>query len=308
MTIEDPVSTLVMFFLAVALVIAATYLLFIAGSVVICRILQKNKRYYYKTSHFVSVSSMAYRMKRNGAGLASICILCTMVLVMLSATTCLYIGTEDSLKNRYPRSINLNVQAGTEEMLNSERAEQLRTIAGQTAAGNGLTPENIQDYRMAEFGVFMQRDQLLANTEGNEAPLQPGGDSGTFWQVMVVSLEDYNAAMGLQEKLAPDETIVCTDKMSYKEERVCVQGAPVLKVKRRWTALYGTGRQPSRFIPPCIWWCRISRAMWRPCRRKRRPSTAGRIPPRRAGASGSPGITGLIWTVRKRRNLPCMRS
>ena len=85
MTIEDPVSTLVMFFLAVALVIAATYLLFIAGSVVICRILQKNKRYYYKTSHFVSVSSMAYRMKRNGAGLASICILCTMVLVMLSA-------------------------------------------------------------------------------------------------------------------------------------------------------------------------------------------------------------------------------
>lgn len=231
-TIEDPVSTLVMFFLAVALVIAATYLLFIAGSVVICRILQKNKRYYYKTSHFVSVSSMAYRMKRNGAGLASICILCTMVLVMLSATTCLYIGTEDSLKNRYPRSINLNVQAGTEEMLNSERAEQLRTIAGQTAAGNGLTPENIQDYRMAEFGVFMQGDQLLANTEGNEAPLQPGGDSGTFWQVMVVSLEDYNAAMGLQEKLAPDETIVCTDKMSYKEERICVQGAPVLKVKK----------------------------------------------------------------------------
>ena len=114
----------------------------------------------------------------------------------------------------------------------------------------------------------MQGDQLLANTEGNEAPLQPGGDSGTFWQVMVVSLEDYNAAMDLQETLAPDETIVCTDKMSYKEERVCVQGAPVLKVKKTVTALYGTGRQPSRSIPPCTWWCRISRAMWRPLQKE----------------------------------------
>ena len=75
-TIEQPVAALGWFFIAVLMVIAATYLLFIAGSVLLCRILQKNKRYYYKPNHFVSVSSMAYRMKRNGAGLASICILC----------------------------------------------------------------------------------------------------------------------------------------------------------------------------------------------------------------------------------------
>lgn len=74
------------------MVIVATYLLFISGSVMLCKLLQKNKRYYYKKNHFVSVSSMAYRMKRNGAGLASICILSTMVLVMMMGAGSLYFG------------------------------------------------------------------------------------------------------------------------------------------------------------------------------------------------------------------------
>lgn len=104
-SIEDPVSAIIWFFVAVLMVIGATYLLFIAGSVTFCRLLQKKKKYYYKTNHFISISSMLYRMKRNGAGLASICILSTMVLVMISSTACLYIGSEDSLRSRYPRNI-----------------------------------------------------------------------------------------------------------------------------------------------------------------------------------------------------------
>ena len=80
-SIQEPLEAFVWFFVAVVLVIAGTYLLFIAGSVVFCKLLQKNKKYYYKKNHFVSVSSMVYRMKRNGAGLASICVLLTMVLV-----------------------------------------------------------------------------------------------------------------------------------------------------------------------------------------------------------------------------------
>ena len=95
--IEDPLSALLLFFVAVTMVILATYLLFMSGSVLLCKLLQKNKRYYYKPNHFVSVSSMAYRMTRNGAGLASICILLTMVLVMLSSTSCLFFGVEESL-------------------------------------------------------------------------------------------------------------------------------------------------------------------------------------------------------------------
>lgn len=80
------------FFLAVLLVIIGTYMLFVSGSVALCRLLMKNKRYYYKANHFVSVSGMTYRMKRNGAGLASVCILSTMVLVMLSSTISLFRG------------------------------------------------------------------------------------------------------------------------------------------------------------------------------------------------------------------------
>lgn len=107
LTAYDAISAIMYFFVAALLVIGGTYLVMIAGSVVFCRILQKNKNYYYKTGHFVSVSSMIYRMKRNGAGLASICILATMVLVMLSSTTSLYFGSEDSLRSSYPREQNL---------------------------------------------------------------------------------------------------------------------------------------------------------------------------------------------------------
>lgn len=104
--IKQPLSALVWFFIAVILTIVGTYLVLIAGSVLLCRILQKNKKYYYKTTHFVSVSSMAYRMKRNGASLASICILLTMILVMISSTSALYINREETLMNHYPRHIN----------------------------------------------------------------------------------------------------------------------------------------------------------------------------------------------------------
>ena len=92
----------------VLMVIGATYLLFMAGSVTLCKVLKKNKKYYYKTNHFVSLSSMMFRMKRNGAGLASICILSTMVLVMVSGTVSLFLGTEDSLRSRYPRNLVVN--------------------------------------------------------------------------------------------------------------------------------------------------------------------------------------------------------
>ena len=87
---KDPISALKLFFFAVIMVIVATYFIFIAGSVTFCKLLQKNKNYYYSKKHFVSLSQMIYRMKRNGAGLASICVISTMILVMLASTTCMY--------------------------------------------------------------------------------------------------------------------------------------------------------------------------------------------------------------------------
>ena len=87
------------FFVAVLLVIAGTYLLFTAGSVTLLKALRKNRRYYYKPDHFISVSGMIYRMKQNAVGLANVCILSTMVLVMVFSTLSLWLGMEDTLNS-----------------------------------------------------------------------------------------------------------------------------------------------------------------------------------------------------------------
>ena len=126
-TIKSPLSAIFAFLVAVVLVIIGTYLLFMAGSVALCRILQKNKKYYYKKNHFVSVSSMAYRMKRNGAGLASICILSTMVLVMIASSASLYFGADDTIKSRFPQENQITAYISEIDCLDEEHISKLRT-------------------------------------------------------------------------------------------------------------------------------------------------------------------------------------
>ena len=115
--VQQAYSAISLFFVAVIFVIVGTYALFIAGSVALAKVLKKNKAYYYKPSHFVSVSGMTYRMKRNGAGLASICILSTMVLVMLSTTVCMFVGVEKTSQLRYPMDVTtmIGLSNSTEE-------------------------------------------------------------------------------------------------------------------------------------------------------------------------------------------------
>ena len=143
---QEPLAALLWFFAAVIMVILATYLLFISGSVTLCRGLQSNKNYYYDPRHFVSVSSMAYRMKRNGAGLASVCILATMVLVMISSTTCLYFGQEDAVNARYPRDLAVTVY-GDRYLLDRERWHRLRQGVESTIFNFGGKVSNVAEYR-----------------------------------------------------------------------------------------------------------------------------------------------------------------
>ena len=135
--IKTPEIAVGMFFVAVVLVIIATYLLFIAGSVVLCRILQKNKSYYYKTNHFVSVSQMVFRMRRNGAGLASICILSTMVLVTMSSTVSLYRGIPDSIEKEYPHDITVTMYDDE-----SGQTDSFIELINKIAEERGFTPKN----------------------------------------------------------------------------------------------------------------------------------------------------------------------
>ena len=106
-TTKSPLQVLSLFFVAVLLVIIGTYLLFISGSIVILKALRKNKKFYYNKKHFAAVSGMIYRMKQNAGGLASICVLSTMVLVVVSTTVSMYAGMEGELKQRYPSDISV---------------------------------------------------------------------------------------------------------------------------------------------------------------------------------------------------------
>lgn len=170
---QSPLEALIFFFIAVLMVIVATYLLLVSGSVTLCRMLRRNKRYYYQTRHFISVSAMAYRMKRNGAGMATICILCTMVLVILTSTVCLYGGTDSMVDAICPQDINLTIgleaRDGEE---NWERLDAMQQMALDVTEEMGLTPENITSQRAlvatgkvqnGDYGIITDADSLNAN-------------------------------------------------------------------------------------------------------------------------------------------------
>ena len=238
-SIEDPIAAMIWFFVAVIMVILATYLLFISGSVTICRLLQKNKKYYYKTNHFISVSSMRYRMKRNGAGLASICILCTMVLVMVSSTVCLYIGKEDSLRMRYPRNYNLNVSVESLDMLHGEPVRQSLDALDSICENHGYAPTNVLSYPTAAFAGLIQNDRILLEVPESVNQLM---DIENLWQFFIISLEDYNRLMGASETLAEDEVMVYVTKdQTYDAPTLTIGTGEPLKVKKQAESFVDNG-------------------------------------------------------------------
>lgn len=245
-TIKDPVTTLAAFFFAVIMVIIATYLIFISGSVAFCKILQKKKNYYYKTNHFVSVSSMSYRMKRNGAGLASICILCTMVLVMISSTVCLYLGKEDSLRERYPRNINVTITSQIYSDLISQDANSIAKMSIETAENMGYKPVNAIDYTMLSFVSYI-RDGEIVFDDGENGFNYATSD---LWQIFIVSLDDYNRLTGSQENLNEDEVMIYTSKdMDYNYDVLKIKGQEPLNIKKVVTDFENNGVDTMQIIP-----------------------------------------------------------
>ena len=221
--IEDPVNTLVFFFLAVILVILATYLLFIAGSVTLCRFLQKLKRYYYKTNHFISASSMVYRMKKNGAGLASICILCTMVLVILSSTTCLYVGLDSSLQQRYPRDITLRLYGDGQEYIDA-----VNTAVEKVLLENGQTPENSVQYRFLPVSGYFAEDQVIFDRDRVNDTI----DYANVRQLFFLPVEEYNRVMHAEIALEEHEVLLYCTRTAYPYDTITFEGGGSYTVKK----------------------------------------------------------------------------
>ena len=205
LSIKEPLQALTLFFVAVIMVIIGTYLVMISGSVLFCRLLQKDKKYYYKPNHFVSVSSMVYRMKRNGAGLASICILATMVLVMISSTTSLYFGEEDALSSRYPREINISFSSLDTQIYKNGQSDQIRSGIDEIAKKHNANVHNSLTY-LAGVLSGMVTD---GNVETDVRNVYSGTvDYNKVFQFNFVSVDDYNEMMGTDYRLKDGEAMV----------------------------------------------------------------------------------------------------
>ncbi len=240
--VEEPLAAMLWFFVAVIMVIIATYMLFTAGSVAVCKLLQKNRRYYYRTNHFVSVSSMAYRLKRNGAGLASICILSTMVLVMLSSTVCLYIGTEESLRTRYPGNIVVDTYS-----IEEPHVARVQEAVQSTLAEHGLIQENVLDYRYLDVAGLLEGDRVLfdkSSMTGFELT-----DAGKMRQLFFVPLEDYNRLMGRTETLEADQVLICSTDTDYPYDTISIEDCGTLKIKEVVPGFLDNGNDAMQVLP-----------------------------------------------------------
>ena len=203
-TISNALSAFTWFFVAVLMVIAGTYLVMISGSVVLCRLLQKWKGYYYKKQHFVSVSSMAYRMKRNGAGLASICILATMVLVMISSTGSLYIGAEDAIAVRYPYDSTVKLYFGRLDELDDRNVEKIQRTMERTLEAQKVTPTAEKIFRYVSVSGALLEDRLVTDfTEVNAVM-----NYNQVYSLYLLSQADYNQMYGTDIALQPGQAMV----------------------------------------------------------------------------------------------------
>ena len=194
LSITNPMDALVMFFVAVVLVILGTYLLFIVGITALLKLLKKNKSFYYRTKHFTTVSGMLYRMKQNAAGLASICILFTCLLVTVSTTFSLYTGVDDAVERRCPQDVEVSFAGVAEEDL-----EELRQEAAAACARNNAQMENIVDRRSWLFACSRVDNALYVNS---------GLASSIYASFDVYTIEDYNQYFNDNRTLAADQVLL----------------------------------------------------------------------------------------------------
>ena len=211
LTTQNPLKALVLFFVAVILVIIGTYFLFVAGSIFVLKALKKNKRFYYNKKHMPAVSGLLYRMKQNAVGLASIAILATGVLVMISTTVSLYAGAEETVKRNFPQDYYLSARylqwSDEGRLLHSEdmpRETLLRAVE-QGAKKNGLTIKEMDFQEYLTVSYIYENDTLTCErVSGNAADNLKGLSVITY-----ITEEMYRSLGGEALNLAKDEIAVC---------------------------------------------------------------------------------------------------
>lgn len=193
-TTESPIKAITIFLLAVILVMAGTYLLFTAGSIVILKFLRRRKSFYYRTGNFISISGMLYRMKQNAIGLASICILSTGVLLMISMTVSIYFGMNDIMLNRYPYDVDMSVTSISEDEC------QTAIEAFEKAIADNKVP--------VEKSVEEIYLDIVCSKNGDQILIKPTNTIRNSDSVLVLSLlnqAEYERLTGISENLNDGE-------------------------------------------------------------------------------------------------------
>ena len=204
-SVKDPVSATLTFFIAVMLVIVATYLLFNAGITVFLQLLKKNKRYYYKPNNLISVSNLIFRMKKNAVGLATIAILSTMVLVTMSAATSIYNGSENMKKLMYPHDFDVKGQ--------HVEVEDLDKLLTQYASEKNLTISNKDVLGYASFGLSSQDGTKLTTFEKGQNSVMP---KTVF---LVFDQKDYEKMTGQKLNLIGNEVALWAKNDQLKGQK-----------------------------------------------------------------------------------------
>ena len=226
-TVQNPVKALLVFFYAVVAVIIGTYLVFMAVSITVLKIMKNNKNFYYKPKNFISVSGLLYRMKRNAVGLANICILSTMVLVTMGSTSALYAGMEKSYNERFPRQIMIDGYNST-----SDKLKEIENNAKLSAKEAGTEVEDMVSYNSVPIVGRLVEDKF--NFESNI-----GIDLSNVKMIVVLELKDYNKTANKNITLESNEILLHIDKKgNYNHNNISLNGSEY-KIKEKLSEFPG---------------------------------------------------------------------
>ncbi len=199
-SVQNPMAAIALFFVAVVLVILGTYLTFLSGSIALLKLMKRNKRFFYKPRHFVTVSGMLYRMKQNAAGLASIAILCTMAMVTIGTTVAMYNGSERMLTTMYPSDVQVTMQSAAAQAQAATENDALATKAGVTIVDRYLFTAYETVFAL-EGGTIVPPDEFKYENIN---------EYGKLNDVLAMTDTMYARLAGAPLGLAPDEVAVST--------------------------------------------------------------------------------------------------
>ena len=191
LTVKSPLQAILLFFAAVILVIIGTYCLYITGTTFVLKCLKKNKTYYYNAKHMPAVAGLLFRMKQNAVGLASIAILATGVLVMISTTVSLYSGVQDTLDTNYPQQLYLSAYEENDGEITHFSVDELSGIVTETAEEMGVGIERIEHTPMLTVSYLLRDGALLTRTE-----VEGGWDTDEFTSVIYITADTYAQLQG----------------------------------------------------------------------------------------------------------------